>query len=154
MGSATAFEDLSRGCGRPSIIWRLTGFDGSHAWLKHHEMPMLFDRELTGLEQFVPALGEQTWWSSPIIIAKDSDVKVLLMTEVEGELLDTTAVTPEEQTTMFRLAGRFASKLHDTRLAVPDGQTNGLARLRDQLNHYLNAGKDSVDSKPLPGQQN
>ena len=146
MGSALKIDNFSRDIGRPSIVWRLTGSDGSRAWLKHHELPLLYERELLGLEQFVPALGPQTWWKSPSLIAKDDELEVILMTEVSGELLDSTPVSSDECTRMFQLAGKFIRKLHDADIRDPDGIDAG-EYLRDRLQYYLGAGEKSVDEK-------
>ncbi len=148
MGTAVEFENFSRDFGRPSIVWRLTASDGSRAWLKHHESRLLYERELTGLELFVPALGEQTWWSSPTLVAKDDEIVVILMTEVEGDLLDTASVAPEEIETMHRLAGRFVRKLHDAEVSAPDG-LDGLEYLRDRLDYYLGFADGSIDAQTL-----
>ena len=96
MGSTVEFENYSLDFGRPSIVWRLTASDGSRAWLKHHESQLLYERELVGLEQFVPALGEQTWWSSPTLLKKDDEIGAVLMTGVEGEMFDSADASPAE----------------------------------------------------------
>lgn len=83
-GAEVRIDNFSRDFGRPSIVWRLTALDGSRAWLKHHEGRYLYVRELLGLEQFVPALGDQSWWSSPSLLAKNDEIEAILMTEVEG----------------------------------------------------------------------
>ena len=121
LGSGVQFDNHSREFGRPSIVWRLTGSDGTHAWLKHHEGRYLYERELLGLEVFVPALGTQTWWHSPTLIARDDELRVMLMSEVEGELLDSTPVSSDECTRMFKMAGRFIRKLHDADLPDLEG---------------------------------
>src|SRR5262245_16023174 len=53
LGSRLRIDNFSRDFGRPSIVWRLTGSDGSRAWLKHHEGRSLYERELLGLQRLV-----------------------------------------------------------------------------------------------------
>ncbi|GEM_PF-1167830 len=146
IGSAVQIENRSRDFGRPSIVWRLRSSDGSLAWLKHHESATLYERELIGLEQFVPALGVQTWWQSPRVISRDDDLAVILMTEVEGELLDETPVSSDECTLMFKMAGRFIRKLHDVGIPDPDG-IDPAEYLRDRLDYYLSAGEEAIDEQ-------
>jgi len=146
LGSALKIENHSRDFGRPSIVWRLTAGDGSRAWLKHHELPQLYERELLGLELFVSALGPQTWWQSPSLIAKDDELAVMLMSEVEGELLDSTPVSSDECTRMFAMAGRFIRKLHDAALPDPEGLDIS-EHLRDRMEHYLGVSESSVDDQ-------
>ena len=136
MGSAVQIDNRSRDFGRPSIVWRLRGSDGSLAWLKHHESATLYERELIGLEQLVPALGMQTWWQSPTVISRDDELAVILMSEVFGELLDTTPVSSWECTVMFKMAGRFIRKLHDVGISDPDAIDAG-EYLRGRLEYYL-----------------
>ncbi|NQW18218.1 MAG: aminoglycoside phosphotransferase family protein [Chloroflexi bacterium] len=144
MGSRVQIDNFSRDFGRPSIVWRLTRNDGSRAWFKHHEMRRLYERELIGLEQFVPALGTQTWWQSPTVISRDDELAVILMTEVSGELLDSTPVSSDERTRMFRMAGRFIRKLHDADISDPEG-IDAAEHLRDRMAHYLGQGEKAVD---------
>jgi hypothetical protein len=146
MGSQVRIDNFSRDFGRPSIVWRLTGSDGSRAWLKHHERSQLCERELLGLERFVPALGEQTWWSAPTLMTKDDGLEVILMTEVEGEVLDATAVSADECTTMFRLAGQFIRTLHDLDISAPDYCIGTAAYLRNRLEYYLGESEASIDT--------
>lgn len=148
MGSEVQIENYSRDFGRPSIVWRLVASDGSRAWLKHHESSRQFERELIGLERFIPALGEQTWWSSPILVAMDRDAEVILMTEVEGEILDTAVTSTDEDRTMFRLAGRFVRKLHDLASFEPNEATVPID-LKDRSEHYLVAGETSIDAETM-----
>ena len=99
---------------------------------------------MLGRERYVPALGEQTWWSSPTQIAKDDEAEVVLMTQVECDILGSTTATDDEEETMFRLAGRFARRLHDLRLSVSDNTAPSMP-FRDCLEHYLAAGRESID---------
>ena len=96
MGSTIEFENYSLDFGRPSIVWRLAASDGSRAWLKQRESQFLYGRELVGIEQFVPALGEQTWWSSPTLLKKDDEIRAVLMTGVEGEMFDSADASRDE----------------------------------------------------------
>jgi hypothetical protein len=148
LGSGVQFDNHSREFGRPSIVWRLTGSDGTHAWLKHHEGRYLYERELLGLEVFVPALGTQTWWHSPTLIARDDELRVMLMSEVEGELLDSTPVSSDECTRMFKMAGRFIRKLHDADLPDLEGIDAG-EYLRDRMEYYLGEGENAVDGETV-----
>jgi thiamine kinase-like enzyme len=145
MGAQVQIDNFSRDFGRPSIVWRLTGSDGSRVWLKHHERSQLYERELIGLERFVPALGEQTWWSSPTLITRDDRIAVILMAEVEGEVLNSTSVSAEEGTTMFRLAGQFIRKLHNLDISAPDN-LGAAEYLRNRLEYYLGEGEASIDT--------
>ncbi|MCP3915020.1 MAG: hypothetical protein GY711_05655 [bacterium] len=70
LGARVRIENASRGFGRPSTVWRLIGDDGSRAWLKRHASTLLYERERTALERFVPALGEQVDWSAPSILSR------------------------------------------------------------------------------------
>ncbi len=144
LGTQVQIDNFSRNSGRSSVVWRLTGSDGSRVWLKHHENSKLYRRELIGLECFVPALGPQTWWASPILLAKDDEIEVMLMTGIEGEVLDRAVVSADDEATMFYLAGRFSSQLHNLELPVPDGVTAS-EHLRNQLESYLAAGMESID---------
>ncbi len=148
MGSKVKIDDASRDFGRPSIVWRLTGGDGSSAWLKHHESGKLYRRELLGLEVIVPSLGEQTWWSSPTMISKNDEIEAVLMTGIDGDLLETASASHDEQKEMYRLAGRFSQMLHAVDLAAPDG-LDAASHLRTSLEHYLNAGLGHVDKRTV-----
>lgn len=145
MGAGMRVENFSRDFGRPSTVWRLTGQDGGVAWLKHHEHPRLYQRELLGLEQFVPALGEQHWWSAPALIAKDDAIEAILMSDVNGQILEGASASPAELSEMFRLAGRFSALLHNLEVNAPDGLSTK-EYLSDRLSYYLNEGKDAVAS--------
>ncbi|MDF1777664.1 MAG: aminoglycoside phosphotransferase family protein [Rhizobiaceae bacterium] len=144
VGSRVRIENRSRDFGRPSIVWRLTASDGSKTWLKHHQDPKLFHRELIGLEHYVPALGVQTWWSSPALVTKDAQMNVMLITEVKGKVLDTISAMADEEWTMFRLAGKFARKLHDLDICAPD-DADAPPDLRHRLEKYLAAGESFID---------
>ncbi|NKB58968.1 MAG: phosphotransferase [Alphaproteobacteria bacterium] len=145
MGAQVHIDNRSRDFGRPSIVWRLTGSDGSRVWLKHHKESRLYRRELIGLERFVPALGSQTWWASPTLVAKDDEIGVLLMTEVEGEPLDLAELNSSEEAVTFRLAGRFACKLHNLQLSNPE-KIAASVHVRERLEFYLAEGESAVDS--------
>lgn len=144
IGGRVRIENSSRDFGRPSIVWRLTGADGTRVWLKRCETSRQFRRELLGLERYVPALGEQSWWSSPTLVACDREAEIILMTEVEGELLTGATVSADEERTIFRLAGRFARKLHGLTGVAPDDNAPAM-QFRDRLERYLAAGEGSVD---------
>lgn len=148
MGSEVQIQNYSRDFGRLSIVWRLVASDGSRVWLKHHESSRQFERELIGLELCIPALGDQTWWSSPILVAMDRDAEVILMTEVEGEILDTAVTSTDEDRTMFRLAGRFIRKLHDLASSGSD-ETIVPINLKDRSEHYLSVGEASIDAETM-----
>jgi hypothetical protein len=94
----------------------------------------------------VAALGTQTWWQSPSLIARDDELVVMLITEVEGELLDSTPVSSHECTQMFTMAGRFIRRLHDADLPDPDG-LDATEYLRDRMEYYLGVAESSVDAK-------
>jgi hypothetical protein len=145
MGSQVQIDNFSRDVGRLSIVWRLTGRDGARAWLKHHERSQLYEREVLGLERFVPALGAQTWWAAPTLLTRDDSLAVLLMTEVEGEGLHAPTVSADECTTMFRLAGQFIRQLHDLDSAAPDS-IGAVEYLRHRLEYYLGAGEAAIDT--------
>lgn len=144
IGSRVQIDNFSRDFGRPSIVWRLTGSDGSRTWLKHHESQTQFCRELIGLESYVPALGDQTWWSSPTLVAKNDTLDVILMSEVDGEILATTTIPADDEWTMFCFAGRFARMLHDLDCTSAN-KTDASTNLRDRLEYYLTMGEASVD---------
>ncbi|MDF2372098.1 MAG: aminoglycoside phosphotransferase family protein [Rhizobiaceae bacterium] len=146
IGARVRIENCSRDFGRPSIVWRLTADDGSRTWLKHHEDEKLFQRELIGLEHYVPALGAQPWWSSPALVAKDAETNVMLMTDVEGEALNTIAATADEEWTMFRLAAKFIRRLHALESCAPDASA-ATPDLRHRLENYLTSGLASIDDK-------
>ena len=145
MGAQVQIDNFSRDFGRLSIVWRLTGSDGSRAWLKHHEQSQLYQHELFGLERLVPALGEPTWWAAPTLMARDDELQVILMTEVEGEVLDAAPVSADEYTAMFRLAGQFIRQLHGLDVAAPD-DIEAVAYLRDRLEYYLGEGETAIDA--------
>lgn len=155
MGSQVVIDDFSRDVGRRTTVWRLTGRDGSRAWLKHHEQSQLYKRELIGLEHFVPALGTQTFWCTPSLIAHDDVMEVILMTEVEGAIFESTQTSMDEALTMYTLAGRFSRALHRLNVATPNLAGSGLSGpddtpaptyLRHQLEHYLGKGMASIDA--------
>jgi len=148
MGSKVKIENASRDIGRLTIIWRLTGSDGSRTWLKHHERTELYQRELTGLEVFVPKLGRQTWWCAPAVIAKDDQIEAILMSEVEGAILESASVSVEEIETMFSLAGKFSRMLHDLDYSTTDGN-DAQTYSPDRLFAYLNEARQSVDEDIL-----
>lgn len=148
MGSLVQIDNFSRDFGRPSIVWRLVASDGSQFWLKHHETARQFQRELMGLERYIPSLGSQTWWSSPTLVAKNSEMDVILMTGVEGDVLGEAAISADEEWTMFRLAGRFIRKLHDLKSTDPN-ETTAPIDIRDRSEHYLTAGKASIDTETM-----
>ena len=68
------------------------------------------------------------------------------MSEVEGELLDSTPVSSDECTRMFAMAGRFIRKLHDAALPDPEGLDIS-EHLRDRMEHYLGVSESSVDDQ-------
>lgn len=144
MGSRVEVEDFSRDFGRPSVVWRLTGTDGTRVWLKRHESSRHLRRELLGLQRIVPALGVQDWWSSPTLIASDDATGCILMTEVIGELMTEASVSAEEERTAYALAGQFARKLHGLSGIHAD---EGSISFRDRLEHYLAAGLETVDDE-------
>ena len=111
LGSGLRIEDRSRSFGRQSVLWQITDSDGNRFWLKRHDLH--YKRELNALENWVPLLGDATWWRSSEVIGKSDDLEAMVLTNVEGGLLDETGVSPEECAEMFFLAGKFARKLHD-----------------------------------------
>lgn len=68
----------------------------------------------------MPLLGKQTWWRSSELLGESDELEAMILTNVEGGLLDETGVSPEECTQMFSLAGNFARKLHDIELESHD----------------------------------
>lgn len=148
LGSLVQINDHSRDFGRPSIVWQLVASDGSRLWLKHHETSRQFQRELMGLENYIPALGVQTWWSSPTLVAKDCETSVIVMTEVKGDTLGSSPTSTDEELTMFRLAGRFIRKLHDLE-NFESNQKTAQIDFRNRSEHYLSAGEASVDTETM-----
>lgn len=130
MGVLVQIDNFSRDFGRPSVVWRLTGSDGSRVWLKHHEGAKQYRRELIGLERYVPALGAQTWWCSPALVAKDDKIDAILITDIKGEIFESTTASADEEWAMFRLAGRFVRKLYQIASSVTLGYVRGFPDLR------------------------
>ncbi len=129
LGPDLRIENRSRSFGRQSIIWQITDPDGGRFWLKRHDLPglpgkhtapLLYERELNALENWIPLLGEPTWWRSSELVAKSDELTAMILTNVEGGLLDETGVSPAESSEMFILAGRFARMLHDVDLPSHD----------------------------------
>ncbi len=157
LGPDLRFENRSREFGRRSVVWRVTDPDGGRFWLKHHAMPgmpgrhtspILYERELNALENWVPLLGEPTWWRSSELIAKSDELTAMVITNVEGGLLDETGVSPEECKEMFFLAGKFARKLHDIELGSHDlgDSVDYFAKWGER---YLSEADGVVDAKTM-----
>ncbi len=72
-------------------------------------------------------------------------MEVILVTGVEGKALEWSAVSADEETMMFRLAGRFGRKLHELELPTPDGIA-ATAYFCDRLEYYLAQGERALDS--------
>lgn len=146
LGPDLRFENRSREFGRRSVVWQITDPDGRRFWLKRHDLH--FKRELNALESWVPLLGEPTWWRSSELVAKSDELEAMILTNVEGGLLDETGVSPGECTEMFFLAGKFARKLHDVEL-----ESYGLGNSADYFaawgERYLSGADGVVDAKTM-----
>ena len=118
LGPDLQFENRSRSFGRQSVIWLITNPDGVRFWLKRHDLH--YKRELNALENWIPLLGEATWWRSSELVGKSDELATMILTNVEGGILDETGVSPEECGEMFYLAGKFAAKLHGLELESHD----------------------------------
>jgi thiamine kinase-like enzyme len=147
LGNSVVVEDKTRLIGKRSLIWRITR-NNDHFWLKAHNSENQFKREKHALLEWVPLLGEQSWWSTPDLLADSDELQAIVISEVPGGLLDSTATHGNECSSMFEMAGRFARLLHDTEI-TPEKPIDPVDKLLCDANRYLLLATDHLDSRTI-----
>ncbi|MDA1278912.1 MAG: aminoglycoside phosphotransferase family protein [Chloroflexi bacterium] len=147
LGTAVKITDNTRGIGRRSLIWRVEQGQ-NHFLLKAHDSDGQFERETRALREWVPILGDQSWWSTPDILAKNDELQAIVISEVRGGLLDSTVVSRDECQTMFELAGRFARLLHDSPIAIAES-VEPVEDVLSAAGRYIPAAVGHLDSRTI-----
>ena len=110
--SPTTIEDASRPFGRRSITWRILTRDGETYYLKRHEHRQHYQSEVIALTTWTPRMAESCWWSVPRLVAKSDQLGALLVTGLEGVLVDEAACSSQQMLRIYEMAGRFAALIH------------------------------------------
>ena len=149
LGSDVDIEDVSRGVGRLSIVWRLAAADGSVCYLKHHESRMLFDREDRAYAAWLPHLRKVPATHVPEVVARSEPLEALILTSLP-------AATPVPEITdqrtlaqAFRRAGRFLRCLHD--LPLVEAAPDPIEHMRALIDRYVRGHAAAFDTRTIDG---
>ena len=148
VGPLDHIVDSSRQYGRRSVMWRLRARDGSQYYLKRPETIQHYYAEVRALQEWLPSLAETHWWRGPQVIASSDDLGVLIMTRLPGDILESVAVLPESEILAYRLAGRFASRLHSLKVDL-SRESKVQDYSRPVLDRYLGLATGAVDDATL-----
>ncbi|GAA2254459.1 hypothetical protein GCM10010232_49460 [Streptomyces amakusaensis] len=129
-GPAEVVADLSWP-GTSTTVLRLRAAGGRQMILKGNTSTESFQREHTALSLWAPALGPNT----PQLLDADEDARLLLMTVVAGEPLQSLTLTPCQERHAYAQAGALLARFHDTapRTVLPSFGAGRAAYIRSQL---------------------
>jgi Ser/Thr protein kinase RdoA (MazF antagonist) len=117
--------------GTSTTVLRLRVPDGRQMILKTNTSTDSFQRELTALTRWAPALGA----SAPQLLDADENAQLLLMTAVTGEPLQSLTLTARQERHAYERAGALLARFHATapRTVLPAFGTDRAAYIRAQL---------------------
>ncbi|MFJ5819316.1 aminoglycoside phosphotransferase family protein [Streptomyces sp. NPDC093108] len=96
--------------GTSTTVLRLRAPDGQQMILKSNTSGDSFQRELTALTRWAPALGA----SAPQLLDADEDAQLLLMTAVTGQPLQSLPLTAGQERRAYERAGALLARFHAT----------------------------------------
>ncbi len=144
LGTSVRIEDVSRGVGRLSIVWKLSAADGETYYLKHHEARMLFEREDHAYAQWTPHLRGVAQTHVPEVVARSEPLEALVLTSLADASPVTALRDARTRRQAFRRAGRFLRALHD--LPIAEQAPDAVEHMRGVIDRYVLAHAGAFDA--------
>jgi aminoglycoside phosphotransferase (APT) family kinase protein len=144
LGGRLKIDDLSRAVGRQSVTWRITASDGSQFYFKRHDMHPHYRAEVRSLREWVLKIPAADWWRTPEVVASSDELGAVVITSLEGELVEGLPISEGESQWVYRRAGEFAARLHALEIDL-DGARKPQGYGRERLNTYIDAAEPYLD---------
>ncbi len=144
LGSDVRIDDVSRGVGRLSIVWRLTPRQGGACFLKQPESRKLFEREDRAYRDWAPQLRGVPGVHLPEVLARSGRLGALVLTSLAETTLVQDLPPGRACEGAHRTAGRFLRALHGLAL---DGQApDPVDHMRAMIDTYVIEHAEAVGS--------
>ncbi|MFJ8785842.1 phosphotransferase [Streptomyces sp. NPDC102476] len=129
VGRITAWTDVSW-AREESRVWRAGGAQGGTWYVKIHQNDRFHQREVGALRGWVPSLGA----AAPRLVAANSQLRAVVLTEVGGRSLHGALHPPEQQRHIFYSIGQLAAAIHTSAPPRRAAGTLPLGKLERHLN--------------------
>ena len=148
LGPSINIEDFSRKYGRKSVTWRMKVPGDRDYYLKRHEHRSHYLAEVRALEEWVPCLSDEPWWSVPRVVATADDLGAVILTGLPGLILEETSVDSTTRAKLFGLGGKFANLLHSCAIDL-SSMSGSQTYTEENLDRYLSLAEPHIDDATL-----